>query len=91
MPIRIDNYIYNFGLFKGIYHYFKDKYMEAPQAKRPNGAWIENKNRTYCIRADLDTITCNKCGYDYPKCKPLFSRKYCPNCGAKMDGERSEE
>lgn len=28
MPIRIDNYIHNYGLFKGLYWYFKDKYGE---------------------------------------------------------------
>lgn len=34
--------------------------------------------------------TCSTCGYTYKTVVPI-GYTYCPNCGAKMDGERREE
>lgn len=36
-----------------------------------------------------DFLKCSSCGYDRPW-QTAIEHKYCPNCGAKMDGERSE-
>lgn len=33
------------------------------------------------------SIVCSECGEDYAFAK----RNYCPNCGAKMDGEKRED
>ena len=33
-------------------------------------------------------VKCSVCGYEF--CDRIESGNYCPNCGAKMDGERSE-
>lgn len=51
-----------------------------------HGAWVKtgqsfvnpNRFRNYC---------CSVCGYDIEKTK----YNYCPNCGAKMDGERKDD
>lgn len=40
------------------------------------------------------TASCNKCGYQRRtdiKAEGWNQWKFCPNCGAKMDGERREE
>ena len=48
-----------------------DDYDVAPIR---HGHWIDNKH--------TDTAICSEC-----KCVFTDETKYCPNCGAKMDGE----
>ena len=47
-----------------------------------HGQWETNSDRS-------DTLICSvcKCGFDMWKHDP---RNFCPNCGAKMDKEKSE-
>ena len=54
----------------------------------------------YWVKADLDEtyVTCSNCKSVGDKDRMAFNPgyakdilKYCPNCGAKMDGERREE
>ena len=47
-----------------------------------HGQWETNSDRS-------DTLICSvcKCGFDMWKHDP---HNYCPNCGAKMDKEKSE-
>lgn len=54
-----------------------------------HGIWITKSNPNYspfdpCSSEELHI--CNQCGYEQE-----FGTNYCPNCGAKMDGERREE
>ena len=54
--------------------------MKIPAADvKPNikGYWIKTGYKFICY-------SCSECGYDIEKTK--FN--YCPNCGAKMEGER---
>lgn len=54
-----------------------------------HGHWVHGKelSRDYignvCVSIHYDKCWCSEC--DYPVEHPLWM--YCPNCGAKMDGE----
>ena len=49
-----------------------------------HGHWIIANSPTGLV--DIDRLVCSECGYkNYYFCK----FKFCPICGAKMDGERN--
>jgi hypothetical protein len=57
---------------------------EAPTAdvvEVRHGEWLEQYEGSRLLK-------CSVCGYEY--CDLIECRNYCGNCGAKMDGERSE-
>ena len=47
-----------------------------------HGKWIV----TNCIQ-DYVSITCSACNFKWRNRRYMQYQKYCPNCGAKMDGE----
>ena len=53
-----------------------------------HGEWIKHNNPNYSPFDDSGEYLyqCNKCGM-----VEYRARHYCPNCGAKMDGERKEK
>lgn len=57
---------------------------EVPSAEPKRGEWIEQE----------DCWQCSECGDEFVlevDVKPIDARMYfCPNCGAKMDGEAKE-
>ena len=54
----------------------------VPTAEPKVGRWIE----------DGVGDKCSECGMSFPDLYPLYnSASYCPNCGAKMDGEEKED
>ncbi len=60
-----------------------EKLAEIPAADvRPEryGQWIEDE---YAYNR------CSECGFEYEG--PEYVTPYCPNCGAKMDGEDGEK
>ena len=60
--------------------------IEALQAQLPKrGKWILSKER---MRPDM----CSVCGcvYEADRFMDKIAWNYCPNCGARMDGERRE-
>lgn len=63
----------------------------VPSADRPSGKWIRHENPRYSYEREQGDInagvyyTCSECN-----CISL-THKYCPNCGAKMDGERKTD
>ena len=55
--------------------HFQQLLEELPSAEPNTGRWVNNTNGTYA---------CDRCG-----CKHSRS-KYCPSCGAKMEGGEDE-
>lgn len=50
-----------------------------------HGRWIEHKHFHHDNYID-STYECSECKVEEP-----FTSNYCPNCGAKMDGETNEK
>lgn len=49
--------------------------------------WIEtDDSNTEVIRTPKAALRCSHCTYAFKK-ELLWRNKYCPNCGARMDGE----
>lgn len=48
---------------------------------------VQNKHGKW-IGADNDKVKCNQCGKSYDWTSQAQYYDYCPNCGAKMDGEQ---
>lgn len=58
------------------------KTMPSVTPTRPTGKWIEKEDY------NLDTYyECSECGADYCIEGDILIHKYCPNCGARMEGE----
>jgi rubrerythrin len=54
--------------------------MPSAQPERKSGKWIKGANHGLGVY----TLTCDKCGYVDVSSNVI---NYCPNCGAKMEGE----
>ena len=54
--------------------------MPSAQPERKRGKWIKGANHGLGVY----TLTCDKCGYVDVSSNVI---NYCPNCGAKMEGE----
>lgn len=61
----------------------------ADVAEVRHGHWITEKEALEIDRYDL-AYTCSVCGHCDWDCTESEDFNYCPYCGAKMDGERSE-
>lgn len=67
--------------------YYRNGYIKSPAAEVVevrHGEWLKTNSR-------LAEMTCSLCGFTYygehdVECMSAF----CPECGAKMDGERSK-
>lgn len=49
-----------------------------------HSTWIEDEGEGY------HGIHCLRCGFSIPYGNVMMGYNFCPNCGAKMDGERKE-
>ena len=54
------------------------------ETKPQNGETKENENQEREIEDTMRWKECSECHSEYPNMNGL---KYCPNCGAKMEGE----
>lgn len=75
-------------------HAFIKTIEELPSADRPSGEW---KEKEVCSNDDStieewQSARCSECGkyHTTPYMYYFDNFNYCPNCGAKMDGERKE-
>lgn len=53
-----------------------------------HGRWIEHTHKSDWLEDDVEVYyNCSECGTSHWSIIP----PYCPNCGAKMDGERKDD
>ena len=55
-----------------------------------HGRWEEHPKDTYARENHCEKLRCSKC-YHYFYHAYGDGKQYCPNCGAKMDGERRND
>lgn len=55
--------------------------------ERKHGHWIETKEHFNGAYGNLDFYKCSVCGEHILENSQNGAGNYCPNCGAKMDGE----
>ena len=79
---------FSFGLFAAA-----DEISKLPTAdvvEVRHGHWISQEEAVQLDRYDL-AYTCSVCGHCDWDCTESENFNFCPNCGAKMDGERREK
>lgn len=57
-----------------------------PESLRPRGTWEGTADGYAGGELVYDTWTCSECGYTVETDDPDDLTKFCPNCGAKMEG-----
>ena len=57
-----------------------------PESLRPCGTWEGTADGYADGELVYDTWTCSECGYTVDTDDPDDLTKFCPNCGAKMEG-----
>ena len=57
-----------------------------PESLRPRGTWEGTADGYANGELVYDTWTCSECGYTVDTDDPDALTKFCPNCGAKMEG-----
>lgn len=57
-----------------------------PESLRPRGTWEGTADGYADGVLVYDTWTCSECGYTFDTDDPDDLTKFCPNCGAKMEG-----
>lgn len=57
-----------------------------PESLRPRGTWEGSADGYADGELVYDTWTCSECGYTVETDDPDALFKFCPNCGAKMEG-----
>jgi rubrerythrin len=88
--VLIDDLIHNRSFYPAIVASAIKNIPTADIAEARHGHWITEKEALEIDRYDL-AFTCSVCGRCDWDCTESESFNYCPNCGAKMDGERKED
>ena len=57
-----------------------------PESLRPRGTWEGTADGYANGELVYDTWACSECGYTVDTDDPDDLTKFCPNCGAKMEG-----
>lgn len=57
-----------------------------PESLRPRGIWEGSADGYADGELVYDTWACSECGYTVDTDDPDELTKFCPNCGAKMEG-----
>ena len=72
-------------------HWYADKIKSIPAADVApvrHGRWVDKPLIKSFKHTNIPVVECSACGIDF--CDIInnhyFMYKYCPNCGAKMDG-----
>jgi hypothetical protein len=77
--------------FDGSEYDLIDKCPTADVIEVKHGYWIENDYRSFdgfeTVVYPNEALKCSECSHNFKK-ELLWRKNYCPECGAKMDGER---
>lgn len=65
-----------------------EKFPAADVVPVVHGRWGEYE--TFPLTQSLNGYPCSKCGTHFSSSQIVFMN-YCPNCGAKMDGEEQDD
>ena len=79
---EIDEDIFTPTEYRKRIHEALDMAIESLSADRPNGEWV-------IVNKGLDIYICDQCG-EVEQIQRIPIWDYCPNCGAKIKGERNE-
>lgn len=87
---------YPIGTYSGVPVYdgdvlaIRDSIEDLPtidsKSLRPRGTWEGSADGYADGELVYDTWTCSECGYTVDTDDPDDLTKFCPNCGAKMEG-----
>lgn len=72
---------------KALREQYQKALMEKNNAPTADGAEVKHGKWVKVSWGDFDACSECGCSVEYE----LFKKRYCPNCGAKMDGERKEK
>lgn len=71
--------------------YIVERIPDADVVEVKCGYWIENDYRSFdgfeTVVYPNEALKCSECSHNFKK-ELLWRKNYCPECGAKMDGER---
>lgn len=68
------------------YQIIEDAPTIDPESLLPRGTWEGTADGYADGELVYDTWTCSECGYTVETDDPDDLTKFCPNCGAKMEG-----
>ena len=74
------------GFDKNLNQIIEDAPTIDPESLLPRGTWEGMADGYADGELVYDTWTCSECGYTVDTDDPDDLTKFCPNCGAKMEG-----
>lgn len=68
-------------------------YVEGKKSAMKHGEWLEKEVSRIALDGEMQSARCSCCGlyHTTPFLYYFTEYKYCPNCGAKMDGGDENE
>ena len=82
-----------YGIFFSVDKVYKEEINKMPtidpESLRPRGTWEGTADGYANGELVYDTWTCSECGYTVDTDNTDDLTRFCPNCGAKMEGDHN--